>query len=148
MALDLILWGVMAHQFIVWFGYSFKERTFVRVICVSHNVLGQPTELTMRSFGQYWSVIIATATSALGLYYIWILFVDGFGTYINFLDLKSESLETTGHLCTLLTVDIVLSWYGILDPLTTVPVQAFYLERAYALHNKSIWIPILVLPIM
>lgn len=39
MALDLILWGVMAHQFIVWFGYSFKERTFVRVICVSDHAL-------------------------------------------------------------------------------------------------------------
>lgn len=39
---------------------------------------------------QCWSVLIATITTGLGIYYVWTLFVSGFGLYANFVDLKSE----------------------------------------------------------
>lgn len=96
---------------------------------------------------QCWSVLIATITTGLGIYYVWTLFVSGFGLYANFVDLKSE-LQRSILACLILIIDTVISWYGLLDPLTTVAVQTFYLERAYTLNGRAIWTRILVIPIM
>lgn len=38
-ALDLILWGVMMHQFISWCSFSLKGRLFVKIICVRRTPL-------------------------------------------------------------------------------------------------------------
>ncbi|CAD6574673.1 MAG: hypothetical protein TREMPRED_001197 [Tremellales sp. Tagirdzhanova-0007] len=75
-------------------------------------------------------VMISTATSGFGLAYMFHLFVYGFGTYLNFVGTHWPA------------------WYALLDVLTTFPVQAFYVYRAYQLHQDANWIPVLVLPVM
>lgn len=79
----------MMHQFISWCSFSLKGRLFVKIICVRRTPLNDRKDCDLVST-QCWSVLIATITTGLGIYYVWTLFVSGFGLYANFVDLKSE----------------------------------------------------------
>ncbi|KAK1928069.1 hypothetical protein DB88DRAFT_63929 [Papiliotrema laurentii] len=77
-----------------------------------------------------WTALLSVITTGYGLYYVWTAFVSGFGLFAQFTNTKK------------------LSYVGLIDVGTILPVQLFYLERAYRLNRESKWIPLMVLPIM
>ncbi|WWC62204.1 uncharacterized protein I303_104799 [Kwoniella dejecticola CBS 10117] len=92
------------------------------------NLIWCPFDRRFNQFILFTSVVLAIANTMYNDAYLFHCFASGFGNWYRLVQLDW------------------IRWYPILDSITVTVVQIFYLERAYRLHNRAKWVPLVVLP--
>ncbi|WWC69893.1 uncharacterized protein I206_103836 [Kwoniella pini CBS 10737] len=92
------------------------------------NVIWCPSDRKFNQIILFTCVLLSIINTICNDAYLFHCFATGFGNWYRLLQLDW------------------IRWFPILDCITTTIVQTFYLERAYRLHNRSKWVPIVILP--
>ncbi|WVQ67319.1 uncharacterized protein L199_005515 [Kwoniella botswanensis] len=94
------------------------------------NAIWTPSDRLFNKIILYSAVLLSVATTIFNDCFFFHGFASGFGNWYRLIQLD------------------YIRWFPILDCATVTLVQIFYLERAYQLHNRSKWVPIIVLPFL
>ncbi|WWC94547.1 hypothetical protein V866_001393 [Kwoniella sp. B9012] len=94
------------------------------------NAIWTPSDRLFNKIILYSVVMLSVATTVFNDCFFFHAFASGFGNWYRLIQLD------------------YIRWFPILDCATVTLVQIFYLERAFQLHNRDKWVPIIVLPFL
>ncbi|OCF38677.1 hypothetical protein I317_07528 [Kwoniella heveanensis CBS 569] len=110
-------------------GYAFDSILLgVLVQQTIWNLIWSPADRLFNRIILFSTVFLSIVITIFNDAFVFHLFAQGFGNWYRLLQMDW------------------LMWFPIMDCATVTLVHIFYLERAYQLHGRSTWVPIVVLP--